>query len=52
MTFPALPFRAATARGPVKRKRFENIRDAIQEYLAALRQLKRNQKLLKNEVAV
>ena len=52
MTFPALPFKAATAKGASEEEAIENIRDAIQEYLAALRQLKRNQKLLKIEVTV
>ena len=40
------------SQGTSEEEAIENIRDAIQEYLAALRQLKRNQKLLKIEVAV
>ena len=40
------------SQGATEEEAIENIRDAIQEYLAALRQLKGNQKLLKIEVAV
>ncbi|MBI3666786.1 MAG: type II toxin-antitoxin system HicB family antitoxin [Acidobacteria bacterium] len=40
------------SQGATKEEAIENIRDAIREYLAALRQMKRRQKLLKIKVAV
>ena len=40
------------SQGATKEEAIENIRDAIREYLAALRQMRRRQKLLKIKVAV
>ena len=40
------------SQGATKEEAIENIRDAIREYLSALRQIKRRQKLLKIKVAV
>ena len=40
------------SQGATEQEAIEHIRDAIQEYLAALRDLKRDRKLLKIDVAV
>ena len=40
------------SQGATEQEAIENIRDAIQEYLAALRDLKRDRKLVKIDVAV
>ena len=40
------------SQGETEEEAIENIRDAIREYLAALKQLKRREKLVKIDVAV